>query len=214
MQIKDYSAKYGFLLPPVTVLITNLLVSFATRPFISGKTYDMTTGWDRAIPFVPEFIYIYFLAFVQWAVCLISVMIVDKKVSRRYCTAISAANILSGIVFLTLPTVMTIRPEFSGGGALTEMLGRFLFSADTPPQNIMPSIHCLISWGCMRAVFAVNRIPKSLKIINAVFSFLVFASVLLVKQHCIIDVPAGILAFEAGFLMTRLAEKSIKGGKE
>ena len=193
-------------------IVTNLLVSFATRPFIGGKTYDMTTAWDRAIPFVPEFIYIYFLAFVQWGICLVSVMITDKKASRRYCTAISAGNIIAGIVFISIPTVMTIRPEFSGGGALTELLGRFLFSADTPPMNILPSIHCLISWGCMRMVFVAKGIPKWLKIANAVFTFLVFASVLFVKQHCIVDIPAGILAFETGFLITKITDKSKKGG--
>ncbi|MBO7519985.1 MAG: phosphatase PAP2 family protein [Clostridia bacterium] len=210
MAFKDYFKKFSFLLPPLFVLISNLTASFVTRPFL-GSTHDIATAWDRQIPLVPGFIHIYFLAFVQWAVCIVAVMIIDKEASKRYCTAISLANIISGIIILSFPTVMALRPEeFSGGGAFTQLVGNFIYSADNPPMNALPSLHCLHSFGCMRMVFAAKRIPKSLKIINAVFSFLVFASVLLVRQHYIIDIPAGILVFEIGLLITKLIEKHSK----
>lgn len=205
MTAKEFFKRYSFF-PPLLVLATNLTVSFVTRPFINyDRTVNIVTSADKAIPFVPEFIYVYFLAFVQWAICLIAVMILDKRNNWRFCLGISVGNILSGIVFIVLPTVMSIRPEFSGGGALTELLGRFLFTADTPPKNILPSLHCLHSWGCMRMIFAVKRIPARFKAANAVFTFLVFASVLFVKQHLIIDIPTGILAFELGFIITSIA---------
>ena len=214
MSLKCFFRKYSFFLPPLFVLVTNLTSSFVTRLFISGDTYNLITDWDKAIPFVPEFIHIYFLAFVQWAVCLVSVMIVDRKTSLKYCTAMSVANLLCGVVFFVVPTVMTIRPEFSGGGAFTELVGKFLFAADTPPKNILPSVHCLHSWGCMRMIFAVKKAPGWLKAVNAIFSFLVFASVLFVKQHLIIDIPAGILIFEVGFLITVMIEKIKQGDKK
>lgn len=207
MSLKDRFFKPAVLLPPLFLVATNLISSFVTRIFIDGKVFDFTTAADKSIPFVPEFIFIYFLAFVQWAICIVSLMITDNPVCRRYCIASGIANILSGVVFFIVPTVMTIRPEFSGGGALAEFIGKFLFAADTPPKNILPSVHCLQSWGCMRMVFASKRVPRYLKVINAVFSFLVFASVLFVKQHLIIDVPAGIAVFELGFCFTVIAEK-------
>ena len=205
MKIKAFFYKY-YLLPPIIVLALNLTSSFVTRFFITDRNfYDITCVFDRQIPFIPEFIYIYVLAFVQWAVCLISVMIIDRKKSLYYCTAMNIGLVISGIVFLLFPTVMVIRPEFSGGGALTELLGKFIFSADTPPMNIFPSIHCLFSWGCARAVFSVKRIPKTVKALNFVFTVLVFLSVLFVKQHNLADIPAGIIAFETGVFVVWLS---------
>ena len=203
MTVKDILKKCSFF-PPLFVVATNLISSFITRLFTSGGTvYDIATDLDKAIPFLPGFIHIYFLAFVQWAICLVAVMILDDEKSWYYCMGISVANLLSGVVFLIYPTVMGIRPPCEGGDAFTQLVGNFLFSADDPPMNILPSLHCLHSWACMRMVFAVKRVPGYLKWINAIFTMLVILSVLLVKQHLLIDIPTGILIFEAGLLITR-----------
>ena len=202
LTVRDFFRKYSFF-PPILVLLTNLISSFPTRPLIpASRLHDIVTAWDLKIPFVPEFIHIYFLAFVQWAVCLIAVMLLDKRASWYYCIGMSIGNVIAGIIFLLFPTVMTIRPELTGSG-FTYRLATMIFSADDPPLNLFPSIHCLLSWGCARMIFAVKRLPKTVKYINAVFSAAVFASVLFVKQHYVIDVPAGILAFEAGLVITK-----------
>ncbi len=201
--------KYPFF-APLLVLASNVFFSFFTRPFLdTSRLFDMTTAFDKKIPFIPEFIYIYVLAYIQWALCIIAVMLIDREKSNCYCLGIVIADIIAGVMFLAVPTVMTIRPEFSGTG-LTGWLVKFIFSADNPPYNIFPSVHCIFSWGCARAVFSVKRIPLSLKIINAVFSVLVFLSVLFVKQHAIVDIPAGILAFEAGLLLVRLIKSNVR----
>ena len=198
---------YSFI-PPFAVLASNLISSFITRMFTAGgHIYDITLPIDRSIPFVPEFIYIYVLAFLQWAVCLIAVMVIDSKKSWYYCMGITAGNLISGVIFLVFPTIMSIRPDFSGGGVITEFIGRFIFAADTPPMNIFPSLHCLHSWGCMRMIFAIKQVPKGIKIANAVFSVLVFLSVLFVKQHLVFDVPAGIIIFEVGLFLVRLFKR-------
>ena len=205
MRTRYFFSKFLFI-PPLIALITNIGASFFTR-FIGGRTVDIATVVDDKIPFVPEFIYIYILAYIQWVVCIIAVMISDEYVGRRYCFAISVANIISGIFFLVMPTVAYIRPEeFTGGGTVTEFLGNFIYAADNPPQNAFPSIHCLHSWGCMRMLFALKSAPRSIKIINATVSFLVFASVVFVKQHFFIDIPAGILVFELGLFITKYTQ--------
>ena len=204
MKFNKFFERYSFV-PALLMLITNLASSFLTRLVTAGgNTYDFSLHFDSVIPFVPQFIYIYVGAFLQWAVCLIAVMIIDREKSFYYGTCFAVANLLSGIVFLIFPTVMTIRPEFSGGGALTEFIGKFIFDADTPPMNIMPSVHVLSSWGCIRMICALKRVPLSVKFVNAIFSALVFFSVLFVKQHLILDIPAGILVFEAGLLITKI----------
>ena len=39
-------------------------------------------------------------------------------------------------------------------------------------------------------------------IFQGIFTLLVFASTVLIKQHFVIDIPAGILAVEIGFLVS------------
>lgn len=204
------------IIPPILTLITNLAVSFLTRPFLSdNRIMDIATAFDKKIPFLPGFIYIYVLAFLQWAVCILSVMLIDREKSDYYCIGISVGNIIAGIIFVAFPTIMAIRPEYSGGG-FTGTLVRFIFAADNPPLNLFPSIHCLFSWGVMRMLFSVKRVPVPVKIFNAVFSCLVFLSVLFVKQHVIYDIPAGILAFEAGLFIAGIifSVKNKRKGKE
>lgn len=201
---KNFLKRYSFL-PGILVLATNLIFSFVTRLFLGGRDYyDLVTVLDEKIPFLPGFIYIYCLAFLQWAVCIVALMIVDRETYFRFCIGLTAANILSGAVFLILPSLMVSRPEFSGGGAVTELLGKFIFAADTPPRNIFPSVHCSHSWACLRMLFASKIVPRKFKYLNALFSVAVFLSVLFVKQHCLVDIPAGILIFEAGLLITKL----------
>ena len=205
MTVKKFLHRYS-ILPPVLFLSTNLIVSFITRPFIdSGRIHNIVTGFDKTLPFIPEFIYIYVLAFLQWAICVIGLMILNREKSWYYCTAVAIGNLISGVIFLVFPTMMTVRPEFSGGGAFTELIGKFIFSADTPPMNIFPSIHCLNSWVCIRIVCSSKRVPLGIKILNAMFSAGVFLSVLFVKQHLIFDVPAGILIMELSLLITRVS---------
>ena len=205
MTVKNFLHRYSFI-PPVLFLSTNLIVSFVTRAFIdSGRIHNIITGFDRFLPFIPEFIYIYVLAFLQWAICVIGLMILNREKSWHYCTAVAIGNLICGVIFLVFPTMMTIRPEFSGGGAFTELIGKFIFSADTPPMNIFPSIHCLNSWVCIRIVCSSKRVPIGIKIFNMAFSVGVFLSVLFVKQHLIFDVPSGILIMELSLLITRIS---------
>ena len=49
-----------------------------------------------------------------------------------------------------------------------------------------------------------RKVPKWYKWVNFVFSLLVCASTVLVKQHVVVDIFAGIAVAEAGLLLSRL----------
>ena len=165
------------------------------------------------IPFIESFIYVYVLAFLQWIICYITACVKDDEKCGYFAFGASFANIMCAVCFVAFPTVMTLRPEITGS-SLTDMLTRLIFAADTPPVNLFPSIHCLESWICLRMIFSLKGVPRAVKYANAVFSCLVFASVLLVKQHAFVDVPAGIAAAEAGLLIARLILKKHRTVKE
>lgn len=191
------------LLAPLLVLLTNLLAYYGTHIINSGRRYNsVILNFDKNIPFVPAFIIIYVLAFVQWAVCYITIAVEDKSKVYYFCAGAAVANLICAAVFIIYPTAMTIRPRVYGKGFINS-LARFIFSMDTPPVNLLPSIHCLESYLSIRILFASSVTPKAVKWMNAAFSVAVFASVLFVKQHAVVDIPAGILAAEVGLLLTR-----------
>lgn len=212
LKTKAFLKRYS-VIALLSVLLSDLLAFYGSHLLMFGRGYhDITSALDKKIPFVPEFIIVYVLAFVQWVACYIAIAAEDKQKAYRFCVGASVANIICGIVFVAFPTVMAIRPEASGTG-LVGFLTRFIFAADNPPVNLFPSMHCLESYLCIRVIFASKRVPKFLKALNLVFSIMVFAAVLLVKQHLIIDVFAGILVAELGVLLTKalkLDEKLIK----
>ena len=95
--------------------------------------------------------------------------------------------------FVLMPTT-NVRPEVSGGD-LASQLVVLLYQLD-PPQNLFPSIHCLISWLCFAGVRSDRRIPLWYRGFNCVFALAVCASTLFLKQHVIPDVLSGILLAE------------------
>ena len=49
------------------------------------------------------------------------------------------------------------------------------------------------------------KLPNWYKIGMGLFTLGVFASVVFVKQHVFIDIPAGVLVFELGYIVTHLS---------
>ena len=111
------------------------------------------------------------------------------------------AKALCFVLFLLLPTTIA-RPEAAGSG-LIGWLTRTIYAADTPVA-LFPSIHCVDSWLCWRFLMDCRKVPKWYKWVNFVFSLLVCASTVLVKQHVVVDIFAGIAVAEIGLLLSRL----------
>ena len=122
--------------------------------------------------------------------------------NKDFCYRIFSYEIISKficmIMFLVFPTIM-IRPEITGNG-IFDQLTNFVYSADAP-TNLFPSLHCLESYIIFRASFGIKKHTKALVIFNGIFALLVFASVLFVKQHLFLDIPAAIIVSELGFFI-------------
>ena len=71
-------------------------------------------------------------------------------------------------------------------------------------MTLCPSIHCLDSWLSWRFLVQCKKVPLWYKWVNFVFSLLVCLSTVLVKQHVIVDIFAGIAVAELGLLLSRL----------
>ena len=92
-------------------------------------------------------------------------------------------------------------------------VGKFIYSVDEP-VNLLPSIHCLESYCVLRYTIGLKKPCRAYKIIISTFSVLVFASVVLVKQHVILDIPAAIIIVELSALIVYFARLIFKNNKK
>ena len=156
--------------------------------------WDMTTWLEEIIPFQPAWIIVYFGCFLFWGANYILISRRGKEEWFRFLWADLCAELVCGIFFILMPTT-NIRPEVTGTD-LASQLVVMLYQVD-PPQNLFPSIHCMVSWFCFIGVRFDRRIPLWYRGFNCVFALAVCASTLFLKQHCLPDVFAGILLAEA-----------------
>ena len=156
---------------------------------------------DDMIPFVPVFMSVYLLCYLQWVQGFIAVTHEGKSECYRLFTAEMIAKFICLACYFLIPTTME-RPEIAADDGFWAQVCGVVYGADQP-NNLFPSIHCLESWFCFRAAMHLKKTGKWHVPFHFIFAVLVLASVVLVKQHLILDIPAGILAVEIGLLCSR-----------
>ena len=190
--------------PIGAVLFLNFFTYLVPRSLYgSGYPFpfvDISTPLDEMLPFVPAFMSVYLLCYAQWVLGFIMVGREGKEFCYRHFTAEMIAKSICLIFFVFMPTFM-VRPEISGNG-FWEEITRTVYETDAA-NNLFPSIHCLESWYLFRVATRMKRPGKWHVIFHLVFSLLVFASVVLVKQHLVLDILGGIAAVEIGLLCSK-----------
>ena len=131
----------------------------------------------------------------------------SREACFRFYTADIFAKIIALVFFLVVPTTI-VRPEVTGNSVF-DMLTRFIFRVDAA-DNLFPSIHCLESWMCFRSALFLKKVPKWYAPVSLLFSLLVFASTVMLKQHVFVDIPGGIAAVEIGLLLSDMVRRRHK----
>lgn len=194
---------YG-ILPLLSCFALNMLVySGAMSICADWKHYDLTTSFDRMVPLVPWWMYIYFGCYLFWIANYILVARIHEDTPSRFYQFVTTdmmSRIVCGIFFFLMPTT-NVRPEVVGT-TFADTLLRFLYSIDQP-ANLFPSIHCLVSWMCYIGIRGNDSVPKWYRGFSCIFALLVVISTQTTKQHYIADAVAGILIAEVLFAMNR-----------
>lgn len=164
-------------------------------PFVQ-PAHDLTTAMDRAIPFVPGWITVYYLAFVSWPVSCVWILSESKPRGYRYAAAYILSLLISAVIFLAYPCTME-RAQVTGTD-LFSLWVRFTYFMDNP-VNLFPSLHVMFSYFCWRGTIGCRRIPLWYKWFNFAFLLLVCCSIVLVKQHVLMDIPAAFAVGEASW---------------
>lgn len=183
------------ILPVSFIFIYQSTVYFGSKLINSNmQHYDLTTKLDTMIPIVPFFSIIYLGCYIFWAVNYLIASRIDKVYFYKFITSIFIAYTVCGIIFVLFPTYID-RPNIPNTDSLGLYLMNYVFTTDTP-NNLFPSMHCLISWFCFIGIRGQREIPKWYQWTSCIIAILVFISTLVIKQHFIVDVFAGIVVAE------------------
>ena len=179
-----------------------LLCYFLPRLFLPQLTLrSMALALDARIPFSPPWIVVYVLAYPFWLLCGLRIVRAEKPHAYRMTAAYVLAMLLSAAAFLLWPATME-RPAVTGRDVFSGLV-RLVYRADSP-TNLFPSLHVLITYFCWRGTMRESGVsPRFRKICFACF-LLVSCAVVLVKQHVLADIPAGVLAGELALQCARV----------
>lgn len=163
------------------------------------RAVNVMTPLDERIPLRPEWIVVYFGAYIFWVVNYWLIARRDKERWFRFLSGYIAASVVVFLAFTLVPTTMT-RPEITGDGFWPWVM-RFLYAVD-PPLNLAPSLHCFASWQCAIALHSDRKTPLWYRVFSYVFALMVCASTLLVRQHCLLDVVTGVALAQISYLVS------------
>lgn len=150
-----------------------------------GIYYVVGFSWEEKIPFVAPFILGY--ALVYLSVLFIYWAIPDKVVFKKMAWGFFWVTTIHYIFFILFPVKMIWRPEIVEVNNFFDWLARFIFSLDNT-YNCFPSLH--VAYPTLTAVLAWRFIRKW-RFHFLAFTLLTAVSVVLIKQHYIVDALAG-----------------------
>lgn len=169
--------------------------------------YILTSHLDEKIPLIPESLLIYFGCYIFWVINYLIIAKQDKEKVYQFFLADMISRIICFLIFIFFPTT-NIRPHISGDG-IWNMGMKILYQIDAA-DNLLPSIHCLVSWFCYIGIRGEKKISKWYRLTSCIIAIMVFVSTLTTKQHVIIDVIAGVVIAEVTLWFTRHTRFYIK----
>ncbi|MCQ2539540.1 MAG: phosphatase PAP2 family protein [Acetatifactor sp.] len=189
------------IIPLLWVLIINCIGYFCTDFLTKNmRHYDLSLPIDHKIPMIPWTVAIYFGCYLYWVANYLLACRQEKEEAYRFLSAEVTNRIICTLFFIFLPTFIP-REEIVGNGFFSNVMA-FLYQVDKG-VNLFPSLHCLMSWSCILAVWKNPKIPKWYKGFSVVMTLAVFVAVLTTRQHYVVDILAGVAISQACYILVR-----------
>jgi hypothetical protein len=154
----------------------------------AGRSYDLTTALDRAIPFLPWTWWIYFPHYV-FGLVVTTILIPDPRIAFRVFLAILLGQVVSCTVYFLLPSAYP-RPLTVGDADPVTAAALTWFWGIDPPNNTFPSTH--VANACLAAIGAwYSKHP--VRWYSLLVAVGVFITVHTAKQHYWIDAVGGVI---------------------
>lgn len=169
------------------------LVRYLTR---ARFHYCLMLPFEESIPFLPWMMIVYWGCYIFWAINYCLCTIYDKGKNGQFIKTHYIGELICFIIMFIFPTIMP-RPEVAGTDVFSKMLVA-QYTVDAA-DNLLPSIHCFVSYLCWIGVRNNKDIPKWYQNTSLVLALLVFVSTLTVKQHVVADLIASVIVAEIAY---------------
>jgi membrane-associated phospholipid phosphatase len=168
----------------------------------------LDTPLDRALPVVPESAWVY----VSWYPASLALFFTDRTTLRRAYLAYLAAFTVCLGSYAAFPVTIE-RPELPTHASPSVALLTIVYANDKP-VNLLPSFHAAVA----SVLLTLRPTSRILGLLTAVWVAAVCASCVLIKQHYVLDVIAGVaLGRGALYVVDRyrlLSPRSVSGDSQ
>lgn len=192
------------LIPPVIVFAYNCFCYCVPKAMVpTSRFLYLDSPIDMAIPLIPTFLIFYYGSYVQWLNYFLETA-ADQNEERknRYYVADLLTKTVCIITYFVFPLAM-IRPEITNPDTFFLKILAMTYKTDNP-LGCLPSIHCIYSYLSFRYSYEVQgKRWNWISLGQLIFSILVFASTVLVKQHWLIDMFGAFLVSEFMLWITK-----------
>lgn len=181
--------------------------------FNDSEVLMIHSSLDDKIPFCEWFIIPYVFWYGYIAIVLIFSLIKGRREFLRADLLLTGSMLLPIIFCTIIPNgiELSMRPDFEALGRSNWAieLVKLIYEADSPPRNVMPSMHVSAAWALMLAVLQSKPLKGRviLKSSAIVMSILISLATVFIKQHSVLDVFAGIGTALLVFVIVFIAEK-------
>ena len=183
-------------------LLCNQIPFQGARLLVRNRVhYSLELPIDSLVPFLPWMIGVYLGCFLFWCLHYRLVAHLPREKADRFFAANLLAKAIIFLFYILLPTKMT-RPALSGTG-FWDLCLRFMYWIDEP-NNLFPSLHCMIAWLCWLGVRGNAEVPPLWRVTAFVMALAVCFSTLAIRQHVLLDVFGGILLSEICYALAAL----------
>jgi hypothetical protein len=151
----------------------------------SAAVWITQTEWDRRIPFMPGWVWVYLI---PYAVGPVIIGFMSRATFGWYVRRAILLQIVSVAIFVLWPS-QTVRPSTDSlGDGLTASMYRNMVEIDEPPANAAPSLH--VSLTCLLGLALMRDFPRWWPLVWPAV-IVIWLSTLLTHQHHLIDVGSG-----------------------
>ncbi len=168
---------------------------------------------DAYVPFCEWFV----IPYVSWYLCIALLTVFSiykgKREFYRVNGLIIGCMVLPMIFCTLVPNGIDValRPNFEtlGRDNILTSLVKLIYAADSPPRNVMPSMHVSVSFAMFFAVLRSKFFKKNyiFKTFSAIWAVMISLATVFIKQHSVLDVFAGIGTAILVFVIVTVAEK-------
>ena len=173
-------------------IIFNFVTYFGIQLLFTVSEYNFLITLDHAIPFVPQFVWVYHTLIPVILITMFS-FVSRKEVFFSAFTAYMIASVTLSIFYVLFPSFYP-RESFVDPSSISGWLVELTRMIDGA-NNTFPSGHVTFSW--LLAFFVgLTQYAKSrlwIRTVYYIWAILITLSTLALKQHFIVDVLSGIL---------------------